>query len=418
MISKRPWKLVPLAAMFALGLLLLVPGGTGQPLPVSAAYTCPGTHNIEITIEDQNGDPVTTPGSIVIISPDPTDNAGTRTYTDDGTNDDDSPNETGVILEANACSTSGGDGFTITLDDVPEDSGCTIDSSGDEDTVTNVAGNVSATLLVECIEPNVVIILEAPDDDALEFDFSVTAPGSNDCEGSFVLIDGGEEGLACEADITYTITQDIPSGWTLAIDCSDTGSPSIDIDEDAGTVVFELSGTETIECIFSNEKGATGPATVTVSAAPNAVNCNSISFVSIVVKDAAGLGVADGTAITASTNIGSLNQTSTTTTGGGGGATLIYTSPSNSGGTATITATSGGKSGTATIQVTCSPATAVPPTIAPTATRVPTTSTVSPPSTGDAGLASDGGSGWQLTAVALLITGSLLGGLAVARRRA
>jgi hypothetical protein len=129
---------------------------------------------------------------------------------------------------------------------------------------------LTASTEVNCLVGNAVIILESPDDTDLEYDFSVSASGSQDCEGDFPLVDGESEQLICEADVEYTVTQEtIPDNATLTIDCEDTGSPTIEIDEEAGTVVFELTDDETIECVFLNELGPDGPGvpeTVTVSA--------------------------------------------------------------------------------------------------------------------------------------------------------
>jgi hypothetical protein len=416
---------LPLAALFAVGLLLF--GGGLSPSDVQAEVSISADESLtsgvlftfEVDADNDVGDVVVT-----VTGDNSTDLTLTLTECggcDEDGDDDDGDGDPGVELTINS-DDSGFDGGTIEFTllatcEALDELTITVDQELVEDNDTD-----SDT--VDCIVANVVVISESPDDPDLEIDFDITAPGSNDCEGSFALMDGDSESVTCEADVEYTISEDIPDGATVTIDCSDTGSPSIEIDEDAGTVVFELTDDETIECTFLTELGEEGPGapdTVTVSAAPNAVNCNSISFVSIVVKDAEGIGVADGTAIAVSTNIGSLNQTSTTTTGGGGGATVIFTSPSNSGGTATVTATSGGKTGSAPITVNCSPATAIPPTVAPqaTATPRPATGTVTPPSTGDAGLAdSDGGSSWQTLAVALVATGGLLGGLVLVRRRA
>jgi hypothetical protein len=324
MITKRPWKLLPIAAMFALGLFVFgggVPSAVHADVSISAdeSLTSGVVFTFEVDADSDVGDVV------VAVTGDNTTDL-TLTLTDCGgcdeqDDDDDGDGDPGVEITINSddAGFDGGtleftllatcealDTLTITIDqetaDPPNDT--------DDDTV-------------DCIVANVVIISESPDDPDLEIDFDITAAGSNDCEGGFALADGESEAVTCEAGIEYTIEETIPDGGTVTIDCSDTGSPAIEIDDDAGTVVFELEDDETIECTFVTELGPDGPgapATVTVSAAPNAVNtCNGISFVSIVVKDANGVGVADGTAVNVSTNIGSLNQTATTTTGGGGG---------------------------------------------------------------------------------------------------
>jgi adhesin/invasin len=139
------------------------------------------------------------------------------------------------------------------------------------------------------------------------------------------------------------------------------------------------------------------------------VNCPSgSSFVTIVVKDSGGANVADGTAVTISTNLGSVSPTTATTVQGG--VLVLYTSPSNQGGTATVTATAGGVTGTTNITVTCTPpATQAPP---------PTTGGgIVPPSTGDAGLVNNGSSSAGYVSI-VLAAGLLFGALAYARVRA
>jgi hypothetical protein len=121
--------------------------------------------------------------------------------------------------------------------------------------------------------------------------------------------------------------------------------------------------------------------------------------------------VADGTSVSISTNLGTISPTTATTTGGG--VLAVYNAPASSGGTATITAISGGRTSTTSISVTC--AAAATATTAPAA-PAPTTS-VRPPSTGDAGIA-EGVPGWRTYAGIVLISGSVLGAFAVVRKRA
>ena len=166
---------------------------------------------------------------------------------------------------------------------------------------------------------------------------------------------------------------------------------------------------ESIECTFLNEPDASDEvATVTASAAPSSVVCSGSSFVIIVVKTASGQNVADGTAVSISTNIGQLSPTSAMTSGGG--VLTIFTASSNQGGTATITASAAGKMGTALITVDC----ATQPTPAPTATPLPPI--IQPPSTGDAGLVAQG-TDWRAFGGLLLIATSLWGSIVLAGRR-
>ena len=99
----------------------------------------------------------------------------------------------------------------------------------------------------------------------------------------------------------------------------------------------------------------------------------------------------------------------------------VYTAPTNLGGTVTITATSGSISGSANVTVNCgqpaAPATAPAapqPTIS--APRTGTgTSSITPPNTGDAGLA--GAMAWQGYAGIGLIVVSLVSAFALVRPR-
>jgi hypothetical protein len=97
---------------------------------------------------------------------------------------------------------------------------------------------------------------------------------------------------------------------------------------------------------------------------------------------------------------------------------VLYTAPASQSGTATITATAGGRSGSTTVQVNCSPAqpTAVPQQPAP----VPTQSTggITPPSTGDAGLAEQSGASAYAGIAVVIAISSLLGAFVASRLRA
>jgi hypothetical protein len=412
MISKRPWKLAPLAALFALGLLMFSGGLTPSAVHAVDDIDAPdtvsdgGTITVTITTEDDQGDLTITAAGGSDHEFDDVECTPSCSGDVDGEGSDE------VIVDTAAIDNGG------TNNDLEVVLSLTVDcDEGDTITITADDDGGPADVEVECVLVNVVIIKDAAGAEAAdEFEFEIT---DGDCDvDEFTLAgDGDEIGLSCAFD-TFTIEEvDSPTGWTLtSIDCTAASGASAEEDEDNASVEIDLSdATESVECTFTNDSGAGEPGDLTVSVAPNTVNCNSISFISIVVYDDDGSGVEDGTPITVSTSIGSLNQTSIQTTGGGGGATVIFTAPATSGGTATINATSGDASGSATIQVNnCAVATAVPSPV-PTATG---SGTVSPPSTGDAGLAAGGGAGWQTMAGALLMTASLLGGLVAVRRRA
>ncbi|HEY4685687.1 MAG TPA: hypothetical protein VII57_06530 [Dehalococcoidia bacterium] len=104
---RSSWKLLPLAALMALGLLVLLPGGVRQPSVVTAtdcAADEEGTLRIRFREGSESGSETTLEGFRVVISPDPTDHADTLTATDEGSNDDADGN-VGRIDITDACET-------------------------------------------------------------------------------------------------------------------------------------------------------------------------------------------------------------------------------------------------------------------------------------------------------------------------
>jgi hypothetical protein len=336
------WKLAPLAALLAFGVLALLPGGPTRPISVSA-YDCAsgntGTLRVDI-IDDNTNERVTIAGAVVTFSPDTQDAEGTDNVTDDSS-EDSANTTTGRVLQNDTCSTAAGENYTVTLASLPDvlDDACDVVDSSDSGSVTE-----DQTTTLELI-------------------------------------------VSCSAIATPTSTTPTATATST--------TPTATVTTTAGPA-----------------------ASLTVSAAPSTVNCGGSSFVTVVVKNAQGGNVADGTSVSVTTNSGTVSPGSATTSGGG--ILTIFTAPS-AGGTAKITATSGSATGSADITVNCGPAatatTAAPP-------PVPTVSTggggvITPPSTGDAGLTeSDGGIAWSSIAAGLLIVSSLVGGLVLARRRA
>jgi hypothetical protein len=129
---------------------------------------------------------------------------------------------------------------------------------------------------------------------------------------------------------------------------------------------------------------------LTVSASPSSVTCTSPSSISVTVKDAAGNLAPNGTSVTVSASTGTISPNVVSTSGGY--ATTTFTAPNNANGTATVTATSGQGSGYATVSFSCtgSTTTTAPsaPVYVPPSASVPI-GIISPPNTGDAGLAAD-----------------------------
>ncbi len=124
--------------------------------------------------------------------------------------------------------------------------------------------------------------------------------------------------------------------------------------------------------------------TLTVTASPQSVSCNGTSTLSIAVRDANGNSVANGATVLLTSTGGNLSPSQTQTSNGSASATLL--APSSSG-NVTVSAASGVAINSTSINVTCNTtAPVVPPQIQTLAPRV-STGTISPPNTGDAGLA-------------------------------
>jgi hypothetical protein len=155
-------------------------------------------------------------------------------------------------------------------------------------------------------------------------------------------------------------------------------------------------------------------ATVIAQASPNTVNCNGTSIVTIQVRGANGQPVAVGTAVTIQASIGSVSPSSGQTTSADGSVFVFYTAPSNAGGQATITARAGNAQGTATVTVNCAQATTVP-TTAPPPTVAP--GVISPPNTGEAGIASERTDWTPFAGIAVLVATLVGGAIAAVKTR-
>ena len=313
------WKLLPLAAFAVLGAFALLPGGSklASPAPAFAAIDCNTNFDLTVKIEDDNtSDPIVLAGARVIISPDPQDGTGTRTFTDNGSNDDSAA--VGEIMQADACEVTNSGGapleYTITIDSVPA--------------------------------------------------------AYEDCD--------------LPGAVTTTLTAD--KIVTLTLDNCEPITPTPSVSPTVGAA-----------------------ATVIAQASPSTVNCNGTSIVTIQVRTAGGTPVAVGTAVQISASIGSVSPSSGQTTSADGSVFVFFTAPSNAGGAATITAKAGNAQGTATVQVNCASATATsappPPTVAP--------GVISPPNTGDAGIASKHTDWTPFAGIAVLVA-TLIGGAVAA----
>jgi len=146
----RFWKLTPVAAVFALGLLAFAPGGASQPSAVSAAECGAGktgTLRVDI-IDDNTGNRITVPGTIVRFNPDTKDFDGTNNVTDNSSEDNSSI--VGRIQQNNACSTGTGESYTVRLVLLPSPlDECDIVDEEDTGTVS-ASSTTTLELVIDC----------------------------------------------------------------------------------------------------------------------------------------------------------------------------------------------------------------------------------------------------------------------------
>jgi len=270
-------------------------------------------------------------------------------------------------------------------------------------------------------ELSLVITLASPRPSAVEASFSGvagtssvslnfedctdnSAPAADDCEvdsgdgtEDIVVSDPTASGTSGLQTVTLTVVFECESSDPMVLSISETDGGG---DELTATITCGPPTTPT-----------TGPAaTVVAQASPSTVNCNGTSIVTIQVRSAGGQPVAIGTAVTISASIGSVSPSSGQTTSADGSVFVFYTAPSNVGGAATITARAGNAQGTATVQVNCAAAATAttappPPTVAP--------GVISPPNTGEAGIASEHTDWTPFAAVAVIVV-TLVGGAVAA----
>ena len=392
------WKLLSLAAVFALGLLVLMPGGATQPPSARAGIDRisaedlsiqSGDHtDITIVADEDDGDVTVWVDSV---------DAGTTFELELRECDDCKEERDEVVIV---------EGTELGIDS--NDSGFPSDgvlevrltlTCEDHDTVTVRAEQDDDDLSVRVTcnpAGNIVIGNSADDDDSVDFDFEIS--GDSSCREDFTLADNDEMSFKCDTDDeTYTITEDVPQGWELTeIDCDDENVRSRDIvvDIDDASVTIELSDEDDfVDCTFINQLEETGsPNSVVLTASTTTPACGLPIVVIATVKDQGGNLLEDVTVIFTAP-LGTFTiQVGTTSSGK---LVTLYTPPNTGSAPITITATAGGVVGTLPIQLSCAVAT---PTV--TATAVTSPPSIRPPSTGDAGLAETSGSSWMLLAIA------------------
>jgi hypothetical protein len=411
------WKLLPLALLAAIG-LVAVSGLPGAP------------PRAEATIDDITGPTSMVSGSTVTIHVESTlgTNGDTEITASGGNSralkiiDCDSPecdsdegvqDTSGSTVSVTVDSVEGVNDIELELTATCDEGEDITVSASDDD------GDVAEDLVIECVEPNVVIIKDADGAGSQTFSFTISGT-SNECDDSFELGDGETAGYVCDEPGEYTVTEVGESGWDLAdITCDESGGGNATINESARRVDIELdSSGSVVECTFTNSESGGGEAkTISVATSFASLGCGNLSVISVTVRDASSNPVA-GASVNVTANVGSVSP-SPITTSATGFATTFYTAPASGAGTATITATVAGTSpavtGTVNITLTCAAATA---TTAPAPTATRTGGALGAPATGDAGLSGGSGTDWTVYAGLVLLAGSLIGAVAALRLRA
>ena len=359
------WKLLSLAAVFALGLLALMPGGATLPPSARAdidrisaeelSVQSGDRTDITIVADDNDGD-VTV--SVSSVAADTTAKLDLRDC--DGCDEEDAEGTPGTPLTIDSDDPNFPDDgvlevrLTLTCED------------RDPVRVRAVQGGDRPSVVVTCNpEGNIVIGNSADDDDSVDFDFEIS--GDSSCREDFTLADNDEMSFKCDTDETYTITEDVPEGWELTeIDCDDENVPSRDIvvDIDDASVTIEISHEDdSVDCTFINQLEEAGsPSSVALTASSTTPACGLPIVVLATVRDQGGNQLEDVTVIfTAPRGVFSI-QAGTTISGV---LSTLYTPPNTGRDLITITVTAGGVVGTLPIQLSCAVAT-------PTVTSPPT----------------------------------------------
>ena len=252
------WKLLSLAAVFALGLLALMPGGATQPPSARAdidrisaedsSIQSGDRTDITIVADEDDGD--------VTVWVDSVDASTTFELELRECDDCEEERDEVVIVEGTELGIDSNDsGF-------PEDGVLEVRltlTCEDHDTVTvraEQAGDRQSVRVTCNPAGNIVIGISADDDDSVDFDFEIS--GDSSCREDFTLADNDEMSFKCDTDDeTYTITEDVPQGWELTeIDCDDENvrSRDIDVDIDDASVTIELSDEDqSVDCTFINQ---------------------------------------------------------------------------------------------------------------------------------------------------------------------
>ena len=206
---------------------------------------------------------------------------------------------------------------------------------------------------------------------------AATPGGDVDFTTNACVFDNGKNAMEVqsEADGDDTIAE-------ATLDCSGASAGAVTV-----TAMIDKPGRDVLQTTTVTVIGPPATLTVTAGSMMENLTCGEVVTLAINVVDSADQPVADGTVVNLTTNVAGVLVAPATTSGGDATAYLI-TSNANVGSYAVVV-----QSGSAVgyITVSCEAAAAPAPVEAPG---------ITPPSTGDAGLAETSGSSWMLLAIA------------------
>jgi hypothetical protein len=117
-----------------------------------------------------------------------------------------------------------------------------VSSIGDTETAGALeldAGETITCTFTNTKRGNIIVVKQTdPDGSTVQFEFNPSWSGTN-----FFLVDGGSEDSGLMVPGMYSVSEIVPSGWTLSSATCDDGSPVSAIDLDPG---------ETVTCTFYN----------------------------------------------------------------------------------------------------------------------------------------------------------------------
>jgi hypothetical protein len=276
-------------------------------------------------------------------------------------------------------------------------------------------------------------------------DASATISSQDDVGDLIITVSGGSDleigdvsCLGCSSDdidvsgSTITVdtdsvdgddqVEDLTTSFSFTIDCDEDESISVsardDTDDDIQSIDCSAGATATPTGTVTSTPGPA--ATVDTDASPSTISCSGTSIVTIQVRDEDGDPVPAGTTVTISTTLGTVEPSAGQTTDASGNAFVFLTAPANQGGTATVTAKAGEAEGSTNVTVNCGTANPTATTAPPPTKTTGGGGVISPPNTGDAGLAagSTSSDSWVAFAGIGLLVVATAGAVGIAKARA